>query len=164
MKEFFIEHLVKRRNTMTTTLKKAGLIIATVIVLFFAFLFLGAFAMFVAIGLFYLDAFLFGRMNVEFEYIFYNGDIDIDKIMNMQSRKRIFSTNIKEVEIMAPEGAVELRAFQGLKVLDFSSMEPEHKKYEMVTSYKGEKVRIILEPNEAILDGMKYLAPRKVVI
>ena len=164
MNEFFTEHLVKRRNTVATTLKKVGLIIATIIVLFFAFLYLGALAMFIVIGLFYLDSFLLGRMNLEFEYIYYNGDMDIDKIMNMQSRKRMFSTNIKEVEVVAPEGSDALRPFQGLKLLDFSSMEPERKKYVMVTSYKGEKVRVLIEPNDVILNGMKYLAPRKVEI
>ena len=76
----------------------------------------------------------------------------------------MFSTNIKEVEVLAPEGSDALRPFQGLKVLDFSSMEPERKKYVMVTSYKGEKVRVLIEPNDVILNGMKYLAPRKVEI
>ena len=164
MNEFFTEHLVKTKNTIATTMKKAGLIIASIIVVFFAFAFLGTLGMFVAIGLFYLDNFLIGRLNVEYEYIFYNGDLDIDKIMNKQSRKRMCSTSVKDLEVIAPEGSDALRPFQGLKVLDFSSKEPGNKKYVMVTSYKGEKVQILMEPNDVILNGMKYLAPRKVVI
>ena len=164
MSEFFTEHLVKRPSNSTTLLKKAGLIVATIVVSFLLMMFIPSFAFLLTAGLIALDVFLFGKMNLEFEYIYYNGDMDIDKIMNMQSRKRVFSTNIKEVDVVAPKGSDQLMPFQRLKVLDFSSQIPENRIYEMVTSYKGEKVRVIFEPNDVILNGMKYLAPRKVFI
>ncbi len=164
MNEFFTEHLVKRPSNSTTLLKKAGLVVATVVVSFLLMMFIPSFAFLLIAGLIALDVFLFGKMNLEFEYIYYNGDMDIDKIMNMQSRKRVFSTNIKEIDVVAPKGSDQLMPFQRLKVLDFSSQISENRTYEMVTSYKGEKVRVIFEPNDVILNGMKYLAPRKVFI
>lgn len=164
MNEFFTEHLVKRPSNSTTLLKKAGLVVATVVVSFLLMMFIPSFAFLLTAGLIALDVFLFGKMNLEFEYIYYNGDMDIDKIMNMQSRKRVFSTNIKEIDVVAPKGSDQLMTFQRLKVLDFSSQIAGNRVYEMVTSYKGEKVRVIFEPNDVILNGMKYLAPRKVFI
>ena len=164
MSEFFTEHLVKRPANGTTMLKKVGLVVATVVISFLLMMFIPSFAFLLIAGLIALDVFLFGKMNLEFEYIYYNGDMDIDKIMNMQSRKRVFSTNIKEIDIVAPKGSPEMMTFQRLKVLDFSSQVPENRIYEMVTSYKGEKVRVLFEPNDVILNGMKYLAPRKVFI
>ena len=103
-------------------------------------------------------------MNLEFEYVYFNGDLDIDKIMNMQSRKRVFSSNIKEMEVIAWSGSVELQQYQRYKVLDFSTQNPDDKVYEMVTQFKGETVRVLFNPNEKILNEMKNMAPRKVFI
>ena len=107
---------------------------------------------------------LFKRMNIEFEYVYYNGDLDIDRIVDMQSRKRIFSTNIQDMEVIAPTDSVELHPYQRLKVLDCSTKNPEDKTYELVTLFKGAMVKVIFNPNEKILNGMKNMAPRKVFI
>ena len=82
--------------------------------------------------------------------------------MDMQSRKRVFSTSMKEVEVVAPSGSVELHPYQRTKTLDFSTQNPDDKVYEMVTLFKGETVKVLFNPNEKILNGMKNLAPRKV--
>ena len=92
------------------------------------------------------------------------GDLDIDKIMNMQSRKRVLSVNIKDVEIVAPMGDSQLHAFERMKALDYSTNNPQDKTYVMVASFKGETVKVLFNPNEKILKGMQYLAPRKVII
>ena len=162
MNEFLTEQLVKRRKTVVTTLKKIGLLIVTVASPILGlmnpmFVWLTA----ILIG---VDIFLFKRMNLEFEYIYYNGELDIDKIVNMQSRKRVFSTNTKDLEVLAPTGSVELHPYQRLKVMDYSTKNPADKSYEMVTVFKGEMVRVIFNPNEAILNGMKNMAPRKVFL
>ena len=162
MNEFLTEQLVKRNQTIATTFKKAGLIAVTVLS---AFLTLAIpILTVVTVILIFVDSFLFKRMNVEYEYVYFNGDLDIDKIMNMQSRKKQFSTNIKEMEVLAPSGSPELHPYQRLKTLDFSTLNPEDKVYEMVTSFKGETVRVLFNPNEKILNEMKNMAPRKVFI
>ena len=162
MNEFLTEQLVKRRQTTVTTMKKAGLIAVTVLSAFLALF--HPLLIWVTIILAVVDSFLFKRMNLEFEYLYFNGDLDIDKIMNMQSRKRVFSSNIKEMEVIAWSGSVELQQYQRYKVLDFSTQNPDDKVYEMVTQFKGETVRVLFNPNEKILSEMKNMAPRKVFI
>ena len=162
MNEFLTEQLVKRRQTTVTTMKKAGLIAVTVLSAFLALF--HSLLIWVTIILAVVDAFLFKRMNLEFEYLYFNGDLDIDKIMNMQSRKRVFSSNIKEMEVIAWSGSVELQQYQRYKILDFSTQNPDDKVYEMVTQFKGEIVRVLFNPNEKILNEMKNMAPRKVFI
>ena len=162
MNEFLTEQLVKRSKTIATTIKKMGLISATVISVFLGFV--HPMLVWLTAIMVIADIFLFKRMNVEFEYVYFNGDLDIDKILDMQSRKRVLSTNIKEIEVVAPVGAVELQPYQRKKVLDFSTQNPEDKAYEMVTLFKGETVRVVFNPNEKILNGMKNMAPRKVFI
>lgn len=160
MNEFLTEQLVKRRQTAVTTIKKAGLIAVTVLSTPLALFHPGL--IWVTVILAVIDAFLFKRMNLEFEYVYFNGDLDIDKIMNMQSRKRVFSSNIKEMEVIACSGSVELQQYPRYKVLDFSTQNPDDKVYEMITQFKGETVRVLFNPNEKILNEMKNLAPRKV--
>ena len=162
MNEFLTEQLVKRTQSIATTLKKVGLIAVTVILAFLGMSI--PLLIWAAVIMIFVDVFLFKRMNVEFEYVFFNGDLDIDKIMNMQSRKKVFSTNIKEMEVIAPTGSVELHPYQRTKTLDYSTQNPEDKTYEMVTLFKGETVKVIFNPNEKIINGMKNMAPRKVFV
>ncbi len=162
MSDFMTEQLVKKRATGADALKKAGLIAITAVIGLFTLMM--PFLMFVLIIAIALDVFLFGRMNVEFEYAYFSGDITIDKIFNMQSRKRLLSANVKDVYVIAPTGSDELRPYENLKVLNYSSQEPGRKTYTMVLEHKGEKVQVVIEPKEEILKNMKTLAPRKVFI
>lgn len=162
MNEYLTEQLVKRRQTAVTTMKKAGLIAVTVLSAFLALF--HPLLIWVTVILAVVDSFLFKRMNIEFEYVYFNGDLDIDKIMNMQSRKRVFSSNIKEVDVIARSASVELQPYQRYKVLDYSTQNSDDKVYEMVTKFKGEPVRVLFNPNEKMLDDMKNMAPRKVFI
>ena len=160
MTDTFVEQLVKRRATIETALKKAALVSVT---LFAAFMALSLPIFFlVTIGLIFLDSFLFKRMNLEFEYSYFNGELDIDKIFNRASRKKVFSTDIKKMEVLAPVGHDNLNGYQRLKVYDFTSKNTDSKVYEMVTPYKGELVRVWFEPNENMLDSIRNIAPRKV--
>lgn len=43
------------------------------------------------------------RLFVEYEYQFTNGEIDIDKIIEMKKRKKVVSFHIKEVGLLAAE-------------------------------------------------------------
>ena len=163
MNEFLTEQLVKQKQTMATTVKKIGLIAVTALTFPLGVL-VHPLMVWVTVILVVVDIFLFRRMNLEFEYVYFNGDLDIDKIMNMQSRKRVLSVNIKDVEIVAPMGDSQLHAFERMKALDYSTNNPQDKTYVMVASFKGETVKVLFNPNEKILKGMQYLAPRKVII
>ena len=101
-------------------------------------------------------------MDVEYEYLFVNGSLDIDKIMAKSRRKNMFSMEMTDLEMMAPSGSPELRPYQGLKGTDYSSGMPGADTYEMIVVNNGEKKKIIFEPNKTVCEGLKMLAPRKV--
>ena len=164
MTDNFIEQLVTRKTTIDVVFKKIGLILVTVISALAMIVLPQLFQilMWVTVGLCVFDYFMFRRMNIEYEYSYFNGDLDIDKIMNKESRKKLFFVNVKEMEVIAPTGSDALRPFTQLKKLDFSSAMPGAKTYEMVTEFKGNKVRVVFEPNEEMLHAMRDLAPRKV--
>lgn len=160
MSDFYTEQLVKRKTTAAVTIQKTALIALTVIS--FLLIFMIPFAIIVPVVLIVLDVILFKRMNVEYEYLYVNGDLDIDKIMSKEKRKRAYSMNVKDMEVIAPKGSHELDPYQNVKPMDFSSGEEGHKMYVMVVSQNGKTEKVIFEPNETILDGMRLLAPRKV--
>ena len=164
MVEFMTEQLVARKATATTTLQKTGLIALTVIIALVSFAKLPSFMPFIVGTVIILDVFLFNRMKVEYEYAYFSGDITIDRIYNKQSRKGYFATEIKEVDIIAPTNAPELRPYGQLKILDCSSRDPYAKTYTMVAMNKGQKVKVIFEPNQELLRGLKTAAPRKVFL
>lgn len=160
MTDTFIEQLVKRQVTPETMVKKVILVSLTIlsalIILFHPIFIL------VTIGMIILDSILFKRMNLEYEYSYFNGDLDVDKIVNRSSRKRVFSTNIKKMEMLAPVGTHTLKEYKRLTVYDFTSKQQDKKVYEMVTSFRGQLVRVLFEPNDEMLEAIRCIAPRKV--
>ena len=63
-----------------------------------AFLFLGTLGLIIIFGIGYGAWWLSSKFNVEYEYIVTNDTLDIDKIINKSSRKRVSSINISKVE------------------------------------------------------------------
>lgn len=160
MGDYYTEQLVKRKSPGIAKVLKALLIAITVLALLMV-LFIPV-ALIIAVILVIVDFFLFQRMDLEFEYLYVNGNLDIDKIMSKSRRKKVFEMEISELEVIAPAGAPELRPYQGVKTFNFGSGMPNAKVYEMIVVQNGDKKKIIFEPNEVILDGMRMLAPRKV--
>ena len=162
MNDFYTEQLVKKRTTGASIVIKS-VMIALTIVSFLAMVLI-PFGMILPVLLIAADIFVFRGQNLEFEYLYVNGDLDIDKIMAKTKRKKVFSCNMRDLEVIAPQGAPELRPFANLKAKDFSSNCQDHKKYEMILVSEGEKHRVIFEPNKTILDGIRMIAPRKVIM
>ena len=161
MAEYFIEQLVKKQATFGTYLKKAGLLLLPILGLLLT-PFLAAFGPLLVVVLVMLDVYLFKRLDLEYEYVFYNGDLDIDKVMGKEARKHLLTTSIKDAIVVAPTGAQEVLGYQHLKAINYSTCVPGNKTYELITTKGSDKVRIIFEPNEAMLKAMKDIAPKKV--
>lgn len=163
MGDFYTEQLVKQKTSMKAMLIKVGLILLTILSGLAIFI-IPAVGFLVPVIMIVVDMFVFKRLDLEFEYLYINGDLDIDKIMSQQSRKRVLSVNVKEMEIMAPVGYAELRPYEHLKKIDCSSAEANRKIYGMVVPHKGQTVMVLFEPNDTIINGIRMLAPRKVLI
>mgnify|MGYP001142032422 FL=1 len=83
--------------------------------------------------------------------------------MNKAKRKKVFSASVKDMEFFAPADAVELRQYQNARTYDFSSGSSQAKRYAMVISGNGELKKVIIEPNDTIVEGLYMMAPRKVL-
>ncbi|MGB3990621.1 MAG: DUF6106 family protein, partial [Acetivibrionales bacterium] len=104
--DIFMEKLVTRKKTLTDHLITAGIIIAAalliMVVLSIPILAQLGLSLIVAAGIAYLGYRLITSRNIEYEYIVTNGDLDIDVIISKRKRKRIFSANCREFDIVSP--------------------------------------------------------------
>lgn len=161
MDDFYTEQLIKKQRDTKDTIKKTGMIIVTVLSVLLAFI--TPLGIILPILLIVADVLVLRNLNVEYEYVFVNGDLDIDKIMNKSRRKRMFSVDADQMELLAPVGAVELMQYKKAKTYDYTSGTGNAQVYGLITSEKGEVKKILFEPNETIVEGFFVKAPRKVI-
>ena len=163
MSESYVELLVKKKKTPKDSILK-GLMIAGIVILVLIGLVIHL-VLIEAIALGVLAYFKMPGLDLEFEYLYVNGELDIDKIMSKVKRKRVGSFDISKAEMVAPVKSHELdyyRQSKDMKVVDCSSGEDHANVYGMVIKdEKGMKL-VLFEPNQEILDDMRRIAPRKV--
>ena len=176
--DIFVEQLVVRKKTVGTYLRIFGCLVGVFVVLalFFTLLSplvsrfipaLGGVSFLLCFGLIYLLYRLVSNTNLEYEYCFTNGALDVDKILNRRSRKRMTSLNARSIEKMARANDPEFqRLLQdgGVKKMYACTAVKEADTYYIV--YNGEKGRqmLLFNPNEKIKDGFKRLNPQKVFL
>ena len=166
MGDLYSELLVKKDKTAKDSLLKYGLIVLTVLAVF-AGLIITPLALIIAVALGIACYFVIPKTDVEYEYLFINGDFDIDMIMSKTKRKKVKSFKLSESDLAAPLDSHRIDYYNGnqnMKVLDFSSGNPEHKRFGVITRLDGNLCKIILEPDEALAQAMKNSAPSKVFL
>ena len=105
------------------------------------------------------------KLEVEYEYLYVNGELDIDAIYSKQKRKKMGSYDASELEILAPENSHELDSFKNkkdLKLKDYTSLDPHAKCYILVFNKEKGQEMIKVELDESILNDLRRIAPRKV--
>ena len=100
--------------------------------------------------------------DIEFEYLYIDKELQIDRILAKNKRKRMETLDLNEMEILAPVRSHELDVYRSrdMKNADYSSGEESHdpQKYMLVVNNK----QIIFEPTEEMVKTIKRFAPRKV--
>ena len=119
------------------------------------------------IGFGLLAWFLSTRVELDFDYAYTNGTIDVAKVYNKSSRKHFLSIEMKDVIVVGPVGSDSVRAYQGrgLKTIDCSSRNPEIKTYEIVFHDKksdNAETIVLMDLEDDFLEAMKAVAPRTV--
>lgn len=166
MSDLYTELLVKKRKTAKDSLIKYGLIVLTVL-LFLAGLLTTPLILILAVAAGIAAYFIIPKTDLEYEYLFVNGTMDIDMIMSKAKRKRVLSFNLSEADIAAPVKSHRMDYYnnnQRMKTLDYSSGIPENNRMAVITKIGNDTCRIIIEPDEALANVMKHSAPSKVFL
>lgn len=162
MSETYVECLVKHKNSMAALLLKWALIAITVV---FGLLgLLGAWVpLLIAIVTGVCAYIVSMRSDLEYEYLYLDKEITIDKIMRQTKRKKVEVLEIDRMEIIAPFHSHQLDSYRNrqLKTVDYSIGEEKKPDLRYVMYYNGER-RIILSPSPELLKAIRTVAPRKV--
>lgn len=156
MGDIFKEQLIKREKNRKDDLIKviiAAVSFALSLLALFHFGIGGGAVVILVIAM--IASYLIYNMNIEYEYAVTNDEIDIDRIYNKSRRKRVFSGSCADFEVMAHiDDNEHLAKYKDLKTVDFSSGGIYGNTYVFIADYKGKKSKIIIEPNDDILNAM----------
>ncbi len=154
------EQLVAKQPTSADTVKKvlisvAALLIASLL-MFFAIA-MAVFALVIpAVGVLAGAVYLISTMNVEYEYIVTNNEIDIDKIIGKSRRKRLITLDISAAEAFAPYGSSDVTADATVHATDGT----EKNAYNLVVKHSAYgTVNLIFNPNEKIREAIMQELP-----
>ena len=165
MNESYAEAGAKRGKTASSYLIMGAMILGILLLIFVGTGFLGSIATFIASILVVGCIYLFPRFNVEYEYVYCDGQLDFDKISGNAKRKTQLRIDFDKVEMIAPVKSHSLDSLNhnvNLVTKDFTSRNADAKVYAII--YRGEKetLKILFEPTEKMLACIKQKFPRKI--
>ncbi|MEG2596849.1 MAG: DUF6106 family protein [Oscillospiraceae bacterium] len=167
--DVFVEYMVKRRATLKDTVLMilyALIALAIFIIGFFFGTALGPYAFVgtvIGVAAIFGAYFLISSMNVEYEYIVTNGEIDVDKIMARRKRKRLVTANARTFEEFGPYHHVDHQGKEySNRVYACTSVTDEGSYYAVFNHTKLGKTLLVFSPNDRVLESLKTFIPRQV--
>ena len=163
MNESYKELLVKKDKGAKETLTRVVCVVPTVLLGLLTLLTGNIICFIFVIALGVLDYFVFQWTDLEYEYLYLDKEISVDKIMAKTRRKRAATISVEKIEIMAPEKSHQLDSYRNrqTKVMDLSAGHdlPDQKLYWVF--YEGNQ-KILMNLTEDFAKTVKGIAPRKV--
>lgn len=165
MSDLYSELLVKKLPTSKDTAIKGGMIALVALAAVLAILLGQPLLFLVAAAAGIAAYFVIPSLDLEYEYLYVNGELDIDRVIAKTKRKKAKSFDINKMEILAPLQSHRIDYYnnnQRLKQYDFSSGNKEHNIYAMIIPDGQEICKVLLELDGRMLTDIKKTAPRKV--
>ena len=172
--DIFMEYMVKKGKELKDYLYMAGILLlallASVIILYFAAFVVSytmGFEFLLVAGAWYGAYLLIRRRNVEYEYIFTNGELDVDAIYAKRRRSHILTIRVRDMEICAPVYTDQYQEIYiknaGVKSSFYAASSMTSRSlYFADFQYNGEKVRLLFEPPASMIEKMKKYNPSKI--
>ena len=161
MSDTYVECLVKKKTGAGMQFLKILSIMLGVVFILLGMLLWPA----LIIGVIMAVAAYFISLNsdLEYEYLYLDKEITIDKVMAKSKRKRVAQFDVERIEILAPIKSYHLDNYKNrnMKAVDYSSGVEEQPDKRYVMYYDG-STKVILEPNQEMVQAIKNIAPRKV--
>lgn len=162
MSETYVECLVKHNASKVLVALKWILTVIAVVIgvlgLMSSWVILVA-ALVVGAGAYLLSL----KCDLEYEYLYLDKEITIDKITNQTRRKKVEVLEVDRMEIIAPIKSHHLDSYRNRqwKTTDYSIGEERQPDNRFVMYYNGDR-KIILSPTPEFLKALRTVAPRKV--
>lgn len=163
MNESYNELLVKKEQDGKQKLLRIICVIPTVLCGCLTFLTGNMFLFIFTIIMGAADYFIYQWTDIEYEYLYIDREISIDKIFAKSRRKRVCTIDIHKIEILAPAGSYHLDAYKNrnVKATDYSAGKDVDgmRLYHMY--YEGNR-KFILNLTDEFAGNVRGIEPRKV--
>lgn len=162
MSDVYVECLVKTESSMLARLLRILLIMLTVV--FGVLALMGVIvALLVAVVTGVGAYFVHLNTNIEYEYLYLDKELSVDKIMAQTKRKRVATFEVERMEILAPIKSYRLDNYRKRtgKETDYSVKREEQPDKRYLMYYDGSQ-KVILSPSEELVKAIRNVAPRKV--
>lgn len=100
-------------------------------------------------------------LNIEYEYIATNGSVDVDKIINKSSRKRLVSFECSKVEGVEKYNP-QHKSSKAVKTFVCTDSLVDAYVFTVPTNEFG-KCQVIISPNEGFINHIKLFIPRSLI-
>ena len=100
--------------------------------------------------------------DIEYEYLLLGKEFTVDRIRKKENRKTVADYDLGTMVVMAPKGSEQLKRYEQLKVVDYSSDSEEGNPYEIVVDGKAGKVRVLVDTTQELVDTIRRMSPRNV--
>lgn len=161
MSDIYVECLVKGKKSKAA---KAGVVLLMALTVLFAIgMFLLPMLMVLAIAAGIGAYFVSLYSQVEYEYLYLDKEISVDKILGQTKRKKAATYSVDRMEIFAPVNSWHLDPYRNrqVKEIDFAQAQTEQPDNRYVMYYEG-NIRVLFSPSEDMVKALKNVAPRKV--
>lgn len=161
MSDVYVECLVPAKKSVASRVIVVLLIVLTVV--FAVAMLLIPVAMLLAaltgLGAYFVNLY----SNVEYEYLYLDKEITVDKIMAQSRRKRVATYSLERVEVFAPVTSWHLDNFKSrnVKTVDYSNGQTGEPDERYAMFYEG-GTKVLLNPSEEFVKALMNVAPRKV--
>lgn len=163
MNNSYTETSVKKKVTTGDVLLKLGAWVAIGLIFVAGFLLRFTLLFFVALALAAVAYLFLPYLSVTYEYVYCDGQIDFDKIMNGEKRKQLYRTDLDNAVVVCPADSHELDGYKYNKAAerDYTSRENGRSVYAIVETAGEQNTILYFEPNEKMLGMIKQKVPRK---
>lgn len=158
----FFEQIISVKKTGKAIACIIGIWLLAVLISVVAFLFLPipSLLFLLIVGLFFTALKLSGKFNIEYEYIITNGTMDVDKIINKGSRKRILSFELSSVSRLEKFNPSLLNSVKPKEVV-MACDSADQNAYLMVVSREGKGTYyLVFSPDERIQSAIIKSIPK----
>lgn len=166
--DLFLEYIIKRKKGVMENILTLVIILSVPSLVYLSLILLATplapLTLFVIAGIIFLAYHLISRMNVEFEYIVTNNELDIDKIIARKTRKRLITIDLRKIDFSAPatSSAHANELSKPATNVIYADSGLSENAYFINFEKDGQTYRVFYSPTEKMVDAMKMFAPGKV--
>ncbi len=162
MESWYYEKTVYRKKTGKDDLISLAAVAVTLIICIVSYYFLKTYSFIIWLGVVYACYRIVASRKFDYEYIFVEDTMTIDKIINKSRRKNIFTHSLKDFEILAFKDSIHLNEYSNnvQQVIDTSVPGSDDTIFG-IAYYQSMRTLVYFEQDDRVMEFIKKYAQYK---